>query len=99
MHQLLVYETAPDYLERRGTFRDAHLAHAWAAADRGEVVLGGAVGEPVESALLLFESESPAAAEAFASSDPYVLNGLVTSWRVVPWNTVVGPLAADPVGR
>ena len=37
------------------------------------------------------------AAEAFATSDPYVTNGLVTSWRVRHWTTVVGPLAAQPI--
>lgn len=93
MHYLLLYDTAPDYVARRSEFRSAHLALAWAAVERGELVLGGAVGEPPESALLLFSSESPQVAEAFARADPYVLNGLVANWRVLPWNTVVG---ADP---
>ena len=97
MHHLLIYETAPDYLVRRGEHRAAHLSHAWDAAGRGELVLGGAVGDPVESALLLFQGGSPEAAERFARADPYVLNGLVRSWRVVPWATVVGEDAADPV--
>ena len=39
MHYLLFYDVAPDYLARRGEFRAAHLALAWAAADRGELVL------------------------------------------------------------
>jgi uncharacterized protein YciI len=94
-HYLLSYELAPDYLERRGAFRDAHLALAWEAADRGALVLGGAVGDPVESALLLFTS--PEAARAFAEADPYVREGLVRVWRVLPWTTVVGRDAATPV--
>ncbi|MEA3016334.1 MAG: uncharacterized protein QOI38_1056 [Sphingomonadales bacterium] len=94
-HHLLLYELAPDYLERRGAFRDAHLALAWQAADDGALILGGAVGDPVESALLLFAEAAPA--RAFAEADPYVREGLVRSWRVVPWATVVGPAAADPV--
>ncbi len=97
MHHLLIYETAPDYLLRRGDHRAAHLAHAWAAAGRGELVLGGAVGDPVESALLLFRGDSAEPAERFARADPYVLNGLVSGWRVVPWATVVGEDAADPI--
>jgi len=32
-----------------------------------------------------------AVAEAFAARDPYVLNGLVTKWRVRPWNVVTVP--------
>jgi hypothetical protein len=97
MHHLLIYETAPDYLERRGEFRAAHLERAWAASADGALVLGGAVGDPVESALLLFEGDGPETAEAFARVDPYVVNGLIASWRVVPWNTVAGDTAANPV--
>jgi hypothetical protein len=90
MHHLLIYDTAPDYLARRGAFRNAHLALAWEATERGELLLGGAVGDPQESALLLFRADSPEVPSAFAQADPYVLNGLVTNWRVLPWNTVVG---------
>jgi hypothetical protein len=32
-------------------------------------------------------------AETFAKTDPYVLNGLVSSWRVREWATVVGEQA------
>ncbi|WP_137861813.1 MULTISPECIES: YciI-like protein [unclassified Sphingomonas] len=95
MHWILRYAIAPDYLERRTAFRDAHLALAWASADAGALILGGALGDPPESALLLFASE--AAARAFAGADPYVANGLVTHWEVLPWNTVVGREAANPV--
>lgn len=94
-HFLLSYELAPGYLERRPGFRDAHLALAWQAAETGALLLGGAVGDPVESALLLF-TDADAAAD-FARSDPYVREGLVRSWRVTPWATVVGSTAANPV--
>ena len=94
-HFLLSYDLAPDYLDRRPAFRDAHLTLAWKAADSGALLLGGAVGDPVESALLLFTDAEAAA--AFAAADPYVSEGLVRSWRVTPWATVVGPAAASPV--
>jgi uncharacterized protein len=96
-HWLLRYALAPDYLARRPAFRDAHLALAWTAADRGELMMGGAVGDPVESAMLLFAGESADAAEAFARADPYVANGLVTDWSVEPWTTVAGALSATPI--
>jgi uncharacterized protein YciI len=38
----------------------------------------------------MFRGDSPTAAEDFAKSDPYVLNGLVKNWRVREWVTVVG---------
>ena len=94
-HILLIYDLAPDYLAGRGQFREAHLALAWEAADEGALVLGGAIGDPVESALLLFTDEARAA--AFAAADPYVREGLVTGWRTVPWTTVVGERAATPI--
>ncbi|CAG9259261.1 YciI-like protein [Paraburkholderia unamae] len=97
MHYLLMYELTDDYLERRAEHRSAHLALAWAAAGRGELLLAGAIAEPVDNALLLFQGDSPAAAEAFARADPYVLAGLVKSWRVRPWQTVVGEHASNPV--
>jgi len=95
MHWLLRYTTTPDYLERRAAFREAHLVLAWAAADQGDLILGGAIGDPPESALLLFANAG--AARAFAEADPYVANGLVAHWEVLPWNTVVGAQAANPI--
>jgi uncharacterized protein YciI len=97
MHYLLFYEAAPDYVERRAALRPQHLKHAWAAVDRGELVLGGALDDPVDGAVILFRGESPAAAESFARSDPYVTGGLVARWRVRPWTTVVGADAAKPL--
>ncbi|HWS98696.1 MAG TPA: YciI-like protein [Pyrinomonadaceae bacterium] len=97
MHYLLFYEVAPDYLARRAEFRSEHLAMAWAAHARGELILGGALAEPVDGAVLLFEGDSPEVAERFAAADPYVRSGLVASWRVRPWSTVVGETAASPV--
>ncbi|GAO38496.1 hypothetical protein SCH01S_16_00120 [Sphingomonas changbaiensis NBRC 104936] len=94
-HFILTYELAPDYLERRSQFRTEHLKLAWEAADQGALLLGGAVGDPPESAMLLFTDR--AAAEAFAKADPYVAQGLVKEWRVRPWTTVVGKEAATPV--
>jgi hypothetical protein len=97
MHYLLFYEVTADYLQRRGEFRAEHLSMAWAAQERGELVLAGAFAEPADGALLIFQGDSPAVAEAFAQADPYVLNGLVARWWVRPWTTVVGDLATTPV--
>ena len=97
MHYLLCYDLVPDYLERRDQFRSAHLKLAWAAQERGELVLAGALADPADSAILMFKGDSPAAAERFAAADPYVANGLVARYRVRPWATVVGADAARPV--
>lgn len=97
MHYLLFYDAGPDYLTRRGEFRAQHLALAWDACARGELVLGGALEDPVDGAVLLFEGASPDVAERFAAADPYVKHGLVARWRIRPWTTVVGDKAASPI--
>ena len=95
-HWLLFYDTAPDYVERRAAFRELHLQHAWAAARRGELVLGGAFADPVDGAVLLFHAPDRAVVERFAADDPYVRQGLVTRWTVREWTTVVGDAAVSP---
>lgn len=97
MHYLLIYDVVPDYVERRAAYRAEHLELARAAAERGELLAGGVLTDPIDTGVLLFQGESPAVAEAFAKADPYVKNGIVTRWRVRKWTTVVGPLAAEPV--
>jgi len=97
MHYLLFYEVAEDYSSRRAEFRDAHLEKAWTASERGELVLGGALANPVDGAVLLFKGDSPEVAENFAKADPYVTSGVVKRWYVRPWTTVAGETAAAPV--
>ncbi|PTC00714.1 hypothetical protein C9975_06010 [Thalassospira xiamenensis] len=97
MHYILEYQVSTDYLERRAEFREEHLKLGWAAAARGELVLGGAVGEPIDRAHLLFDVNDPARVRAFAEADPYVKNGLVVDYKIMPWHTVIGDLATNPV--
>lgn len=96
MYYLLLYDVVPDYVERRAPLRAEHFALARAAVARGELVLGGALADPVDGAVLLFRGDSPAAAEEFARADPYVRHGLVPRWRVRAWSTVVGHGAEVP---
>ena len=95
-HFLLIYDLAADYLDRRPEFRSAHLQDAWDAHDRGELFIAGALADPADRALLMFQGEDASAAEAFARSDTYVVNGLIDRWHIRQWTTVVGTLAANP---
>jgi uncharacterized protein len=97
MHYVMFYEFDEGYVARRGSFRPEHLRHAWEAHARGELILGGALADPVDQGLLLFNIDSPRIAEEFAAADPYVKNGLVRRYTIRPWNTVVGKDAASPV--
>jgi uncharacterized protein len=87
---LLLYDVVPDYLERRGQYREEHLRLARDAHERGEIVMAGALAEPPDGAVLVFRGRDGSAAERFAQADPYVRNGLVAQWRVRPWTVVVG---------
>ena len=97
MDFILFYDVTPEYLVRRGEFRAEHLRLAWEHADRGELLLGGALEDPVDGAVLVFRCASREEVERFVGRDPYVAHGLVASWRIRPYRTVVGTLAATPL--
>jgi uncharacterized protein len=90
MYFILFYDTVDDYLTKRAPYRDEHLALGLAALERGELVMGGALAEPADGAVLVFKGDSAEVAERFAQSDPYVKHGLVRHWRVRPWTVVLG---------
>ncbi len=86
----LLYELVDDMVARRVPFREEHLRLARESRERGELVLAGALAEPVDRALLVFHVDDKSKVEAFARKDPYVINGLAKKWEVRPWNVVVG---------
>lgn len=94
-HLLLEYQLSADYLERRPEFRAEHLALLEDSAQRGELILAGAVPDPFDRALFVWREDAAEVIEKFVSADPYVRHGLVSSWQVRTWNTVVGSAMAD----
>jgi uncharacterized protein YciI len=90
-HFLLIYDYVADYLDRRTPYRAEHLAKARAAEARGDLFLAGActdTGLPL--GVLVFKAETRETAQDFATADPYVVHGVVASWRVREWTTVIG---------
>ena len=87
---VLIYYVVDGFVSRRTPFREAHLQLVREANRRGELLLAGALGDPVDRALLVFRGEDRSIAEDFAGNDPYVINGLVTRWEVQPWAVVIG---------
>ena len=87
-HQLLLYDYVEDVLERRAPHREAHLARIAEWIEAGRMTMAGALGDPPTGAALVFPGGDPAVAERFAEGDPYVVAGLVTSRRVLPWTVV-----------
>jgi uncharacterized protein YciI len=90
MHYVLFYDFVENIVERRTPHREEHLRLARAAHERGELLMAGAFADPVDSSALVFRADSPSPVEQFARQDPYVINGLVTRWRVRPWNVAIG---------
>src|SRR5919112_4687402 len=95
-HQLLFYDYVPNILERRAPHREAHLAHARAAKEKGLIAMAGAIGDPPHGAVFVIQGADRAAVEEFVKADPYVAADLVTDWRGGPWE---GGLAWAGGGR
>lgn len=95
MHYLLIYEAFDDYIIRRIPYRTEHLTLARKAEEKGELILAGALGE--NGSAFLFLIDSPQVALDFAKKDPYVLNGLIKSYKVLPWAIVIGKDVQNPL--
>lgn len=96
-HFLLIYDGGPDYAATRAPHRPAHLTHAQAAVAAGVLKLAGALVEPLDKSVFIFEAPDRGVVEAFAAQDPYVLAGIIKSVEIREWTTVVGPWALNPV--
>ena len=88
-HYMLIYHVVDDYVERRTPYREEHLRLAREAQARGELILGGALADPADKAILVFYSQDKKVVEGFARSDPYVRNGIVAKWEIRLWNVVI----------
>lgn len=86
---VLRYEVGSDFVNQRAPYRAAHLALANTYRERGELVLGGALGDPVMGSLLIFRTGDRTLVEGFVKRDPYVTSGLVLRWSIEPWAVVV----------
>jgi len=91
----LIYYVGSDFAEKRAPYRGPHLKMVSDANKRGDLVHGGALGDPPDRALLVFRAEDRSTAERFAEADPYVTSGLVQRWEVQPWNVVCGLREGD----
>jgi uncharacterized protein YciI len=95
MYSLLLYDYVEDILERRAPFREAHVARIREAHEQGVLLMAGALAEPVDGAVLVFTTDDRSVVEDFVARDPYVREGLVTTWRIRLWNVVIGRPAVN----
>jgi uncharacterized protein len=87
-HVLLLYDYVENMPERRGPYREAHLARILAEREAGRIVMAGALGDPPIGGALVFRGVDAEEMEAFVSDDPYMQAGLITSWRARPWKLI-----------
>jgi uncharacterized protein YciI len=76
------YAQAPGEIAR-------HLGRTQAFQAEGRLLMAGAfpgADQPLETMAILTSRQ---AAEDYAAGDPFVLNGMVTSWQIREWNDVV----------
>lgn len=96
MHTILYYELAENYLEKRGEYRKEHIDLVNESYARGELQLAGALSDPVDQAVLVFKGDIPDKVTHFAKNDPYVKHGLIKSWHIRKWTTVIGEGSIAP---
>jgi len=89
-YYILFYDVIDDYMARRAPYREEHLRLAQESNRRGELLLAGALSDPVDRALLVFQVSHRSVVEDFVRRDPYVANGLVIRWEIRPWTVVIG---------
>lgn len=88
MKYVLLYENAPDARAKAQLHFPAHRAQLDAFHARGTLLMVGAFANPQQGAMGIFTTRE--AAEEFAKSDPFVLNGVVRSWELREWNEIYG---------
>jgi uncharacterized protein len=83
MKIIAFHERAPGALPQIMQHQPAHRARREAFHDLSVLVAAGPLGDPPEGAMGIFTTRE--GAEEFIQGDPFVVHGLVSSWRLVEW--------------
>jgi len=88
---VLLYESADDVRSKAPLHFPAHGARWKQFQEQGTLLMIGTFANPQdEGSMAIFTTRE--AAEAFARSDPFVLNGVVRRWSIREWNeAIAGP--------
>lgn len=88
MKYVLFYENTPDFREKAMEIFPRHRARLDEFHGRGVLLMVGPFTDDEGGAMGIFTSREEA--EAFAKDDPFVLGGVVASWKVREWREVFG---------
>ncbi len=90
MKHVMTYRAVEDFLPLAQENYPAHAERVREFHDRGLLLMVGTFDEPMNGdAMGIFTTRE--AAEEFVAGDPFVLNGVVASWELRPWNEVLQP--------
>ena len=85
MKYVLLYETAPDAMEKIPVHFPAHSERIQEFAGRGALLMIGPFGDPMgQGSMAIFTSRE--AAEEFVADDPFVVNGVVSAHEIRDWD-------------
>ncbi|MEZ0447799.1 YciI family protein [Cellulomonas sp. ICMP 17802] len=85
---VVLYESGPDVLALAPVHMAAHSEHYEDYAARGLLVAIGTFEQPeVNGSMCVLTTRE--AAEEFAATDPFVVHGVVRSYRVHAWTDVL----------
>jgi uncharacterized protein YciI len=88
MKYVVTYESADNVAERAPAHFPAHVARYQPYLERGELIMIGTFADPQrDGSMAIFTTRE--AAEDFVTGDPFVLNGVVKSWRILEWNEAI----------
>ncbi|HEV2885653.1 MAG TPA: YciI family protein [Jatrophihabitans sp.] len=96
MKYVLTYESVPDFGPLADEHFPAHLEYLKGFHQRGVLLLMGPLQEPFNGdALGVFSTQE--AAEEFVASDPFVVNGVVQTYKIRAWQEALMP-ESEPAG-
>ena len=84
------WRAVDDFLPLARQHGPAHVQRLHYFHGRGVLLMAGTFDEPMNGdAMGIFTSR--VAAEKFIAGDPFVLNGVVATWALRPWNEILWP--------
>jgi uncharacterized protein YciI len=84
------YAAVIEYLQDKATVeaaRPAHRAYLTGLLEKGQLFASGPF-EDGYGALIVYEADSPEAAEALMTADPFHAAGVFVRWTVRPWKVI-----------
>jgi uncharacterized protein YciI len=94
MKFIMFYEVAPDGLSKAMNHFEDHKKRLKEFHQKGVLLMAGPYANPAEGAMGIFTTRE--SAEEFIKGDPFVVQRVVSHWRIIEWNEVLYDLVSAP---